>query len=312
LKDLIFCEGDPDHSFTWSFEQSIFNLHGHRILQCSHGWTSFYALAPKEKKIYASLHFNVHEDIASSPLRAPYGSAEFAPALPADQLFAFLQFVESQLRAREIKRIVIKSPPENYSGQLPVLTALLLNLEFRVINSEIAAAIHVRNADIGGILHRSENRRLEKATVEGLQFKEVTTGELPVIYEFIAKCRADKNYGLSMSSQKITEAVTAFPDRYVPFAVYKQKDLVAASICIRINQHILYDFYHDHAAEFDHLSPVVMLVSGIYGYCYRHNISLLDLGTSAVGNLPNFNLLKFKLLLGAKPSNKFTFQKDLQ
>jgi hypothetical protein len=74
---------------------------------------------------------------------------------------------------------------------------------------------------------------------------------------------------------------------------------------------VLYDFYHDHATAFDHLSPVALLVAGMYDFCNAQNIRLLDLGTSAVNDGPNFSLLTFKKFLGGNPTHKLTFEKIL-
>ena len=54
-----------------------------------------------------------------------------------------------------------------------------------------------------------------------------------------------------------------------------------------------------------------MVTKALYEYCQEHNISLLDFGTSAVNNQPNFGLLNFKMRLGGIPSAKLTFQKML-
>jgi hypothetical protein len=38
---------------------------------------------------------------------------------------------------------------------------------------------------------------------------------------------------------------------------------------------------------------------------------MLDLGTSATDQVPNFKLLDFKMRLGAQPTTKFIFEKML-
>jgi hypothetical protein len=311
LKDFTFCEGEPDNSYTWGFEQSLFNSHAHRALQSDHGWLSFYALDAKEKKIVASIHFHVSGNLASSPLKAPFGSLEFAPALPYNTLFEFIQYMEVRLQEHAVKKIVIKTAPELYSDNPSILNTFFINLKYNVVNSEIAAGIPVSANSIDETLHRSERRRLEKARAAGLYFREVPLQELTSVYHFIAACRAEKSFQLSMPFHDLQQTVNVFPDRYFLFGVYLEDRLVAASVCILVNKHVLYDFYHDHSREHDSVSPVVMLVAGIYEFCHRRNISILDLGTSALDGKPNFSLLNFKLLLGGRPSGKLTFQKVL-
>jgi hypothetical protein len=132
-----------------------------------------------------------------------------------------------------------------------------------------------------------------------------------MVYDFIFTCRNEKGYPLSMQLEELQHMAVKFPDRYLLFGVFRSDSLVAAAITIRVKKNILYDFYHDHAAAFDHLSPVTFLVDGIYRFCFENDIQLLDLGTSAIDGLPNFGLLNFKKKLGALATPKLTFQKDL-
>jgi hypothetical protein len=87
--------------------------------------------------------------------------------------------------------------------------------------------------------------------------------------------------------------------------------LVAASICIRVSNEVLYDFYHDHDALYDNFSPIVFLVKGIHDYCCSNNIRLIDLGTAMIGNKVNTGLMEFKLKLGADHAVKYSFEKSL-
>ena len=56
---------------------------------------------------------------------------------------------------------------------------------------------------------------------------------------------------------------------------------------------------------------VVKLMEGVYNYSQTEGINLIDLGTSSLNGKPNFSLLDFKLHLGATPTQKLTFQKNL-
>jgi len=311
LKEIVFCEGTPD-SYSSDFDPSIFNLHAHRMLQSDTGWVSFHAVDNTDRKILASVHFCLRSSDAWSPLRAPFGSVEFSDALATETLFEFLKFAESQLAQRGVRRMVIKNSPENYSGRLPVVTTMLINLGYHVLDSEVAAGIPVTRAPLENSLHRSERRRLERCKSEGLTFRQLPSRALDDIYGFIHSCRSEKNFNLSMTLDDMQRTIDQFPERYLLFGLYDGRQLAAASICIRVTKNILYDFYHDHSSSYDQYSPVVMLVNEIYHYCQREDVRLLDLGTSAENGRPNFGLLHFKLLIGGRASNKFTFEKHLR
>jgi lipid II:glycine glycyltransferase (peptidoglycan interpeptide bridge formation enzyme) len=109
----------------------------------------------------------------------------------------------------------------------------------------------------------------------------------------------------------LERVVKVFPDRFSLHLVKDNAKLAAAAICIKINNQILYNFYSAHPKEYDSLSPAVILMKSLNGYCYTNKIDLLDLGTSALEGKPNFGLLDFKMRLGALPTAKYTFQKKL-
>jgi hypothetical protein len=90
-----------------------------------------------------------------------------------------------------------------------------------------------------------------------------------------------------------------------------QDKMVAASISIRVNENVLYTFYYDHLRAYDSVTPIVFLCDGLYNFCQKNQLSLLDLGTSNPNGKLNQSLLDFKLSLGAVPSPKLTFQKVL-
>jgi CelD/BcsL family acetyltransferase involved in cellulose biosynthesis len=112
-----------------------------------------------------------------------------------------------------------------------------------------------------------------------------------------------------MSADDLKKVMKFFPESFYLHVLSLSNKWVAASISIRVEHNILYTFYYDHDAEYDRLSPVVMLMDGIYSFCQQEGIKLLDLGTSNINGKLSESLLDFKLSLGAEPSRKLTFVK---
>jgi hypothetical protein len=312
LEAYLFQEGVAPPHYHFDFEEALFNLHEHRMLQASAGWHSYYILDEKHKKVSGAIHFHVSDGVARSPLRSPFGSAEFSESLPATVLFEFLKFFELKLKERGVSRIMIKNYPQAYAeSQSVLLQVFLLNLNYSIVNAEAGSVIEVSTTGTGKIFHRSERRKLGKANEAGFTFKKLPNESLQDVYTFIHRCRNEKGYALSMPFSDLREAISRFPERYLLFGVFQHDQMAAASITIQVKTKVLYDFYHDHDAAFDHFSPVVLLVEGLYNFCCWNNIELIDVGTSAVEGLPNFNLLHFKRFLGGKPTPKLTFEKIL-
>jgi len=293
-------------------EPAIFNTPEHMALQAVEGWHSFHALNEKHRIVVAVIHFHVANGEARSPLKAPFGSLELAPGVSLMVVFNFLEFVESRLKSRGTRRIRIKHYPSDYnSAESALLHTFLINLGYHIVDAEAGALITVSDDAFESTLDSWERRKLRQGAASGLQGRELPRAELRAVYEFIHACREQKGYTLSMSLPDILDAARTFEKEFILFGIFHEDQLVAASIAIRVNRRVLYNFYAAHAAEFDSLSPVVFLIDRLYGYCRQHSIALLDLGTSAVDGKPNFGLLDFKIRLGAKPTTKFTFEKNL-
>jgi hypothetical protein len=280
-------------------------------LQGGQVWRSFFMLHEKRRQLLAVFQVCIDNGAGKSPLRAPYGGIECSSRVSPTQLFDFISFIESSLRAEGVTQLTLKSAPQEYWPHMSALLhTFLINQGYRIMHAEATALIDVRTSGERS-LHAWERRKLRQAAAAGLEVEVLPAEQLPELYTLIATCRQKKGYALSLSCEDVLKAATRFPEAYVLFGVYQDKKLIAGALSVRVRENVLYNFYSDHDAAYDVLSPVVMLIDGMYQYCVRQGIALLDLGTSAVGDVPNFGLLEFKLRLGGMPSSKFTFTKLL-
>ena len=307
-----FIEGDIHSPLPYSYSPSLFNQPKHLELQSKKGWRSFYIITEPVKQIAGAIHFYIDDENATSPLRAPFGGLELHNDLRTGITEGFIQYFTDKLKTAGINKVSIKVAPEIYASPQSNINSSLRNQGYTVQVADVSSVIEVNTNTLKEKLHRSERRRFDKAGAAGLTFARFPISELQQVYTFIKDCRERKHFNLSMSFEQLDETVRVFQSQFVLFGVYDSQRLVSASIAIRVTDDVLYEFYHDHHADYDHLSPVVMLVSGIYDHCVSERIKYFDLGTSSVNNQPNFSLLHFKTLLGATTSPKLTFEKILQ
>ena len=305
---LSFHEGSPE-GLALTFDLGLFHNPKHLKLQADSGWTTFYIR--NQNSIEGLVHFHLENDQAVSPHRSPFGSFLFSDALAEDDLENFISFCELQLRSRGIKAITLKNQPEIYSNQNKRLIDVLSKLKYEVNLEETSAIIGITEKNFESGLHRSEKKRLRKCRESGLTFHRIDLNQLQKIYTFLEACRKEKGYALSMSYKEIKNLAGTFPERIMLTAVIDGNKIVAANISIRVYQHVLYNFYHDHASEYDPLSPVVLLNEGLYLFCQESKIEYLDLGTSMIDGKLNESLFNFKVNLGAKPSRKLLVHKTL-
>lgn len=312
MEEFRFHEGPAPSGYSQDFESSLFNDPRHLRLQAPDSWKAFYIIYEKYKILSAAIYFHVNEGEAHSPLKSPYGSVEFSEDISPIILFRFLEFVEARLKVIGVTKITIKDSPADYRrSSSALLHPFLFNLGYTIADAEVGAIIQVTESRFDASLDDWEKRKLRHAAEMRLRVLPISLDQLGETYLFILGCRKQKGYSLSMSLSDLKETAAAFAGDFLMHGVFLHEKLAAASIAIRVRRNVLYNFYSAHAAEFDAVSPVVFLMESIYRYCQDNAISLLDLGTSAVGGQPNFGLLDFKLRLGARPTPKLTFEKNL-
>jgi hypothetical protein len=311
LEDFIFNAAAVGDTNTFDFEPTLFHFPSQLRIQRAQGWMWYYALHPKNKRVVFSLYLNINEGVARSSVQSPFGTIECSNDLPLETLYNFLAFVETRLRSLGVRELIIKNPPFHYNEEKgALLQVYLFNLGYTVTCAEVGA-IRFTTEHFAIELTRMERRKLKKSENAGLTYRLLSNENVQEVYSFIFRCRQQKGYSLSMTFEDLLHAMQEFPDRYLLFGVFHGEQIIAASVTVRITSGILYIFYADHAHAYDKLSPVVMLVKGIYMYCQQHGITLLDFGTSARNGQPNFGLLNFKHRLGAKLSPRLTFAKTL-
>ncbi len=305
---LRFFHGQLSRDYSFSFEPSVFNTREHLQLQSATGWDSFYTIDDEIKKVEAAIHFTIKDQIASSPLRAPFGGLELTDELTEKQVSDFVEFVVRELNSMGIKKVIIKQPPSvNEDSRI---VNLFLKVGFKIKLSEVDSFINVEGEFSDRLRERNKQRKLRNLRKKNWDFKIQDHSLLGESYNFILKCRNSKGYSLSMTLAQVEQLAKTLPERVFLFLVLDRGKMIAASICLKIKGNWLYDFYHDHDPDFDADSPVLFLIDGIFDFCKANGIDWIELGTSMYGAEVNKGLLEFKERLGATTVFKNTFVKE--
>jgi hypothetical protein len=311
LRKFIVLEGQED-SYKIEFEHFLFNEERHRESQTQEDWNTFSLINSETKTLAAQIHFQIKNQVAESPHSAPFGSVEFIDGLNPESLIFFLDEIERRLKEEGVIKILIKDTPHQYRPQQStLLCVLLLNSGFGICKEEINSGIIIDHRDWETKISHAELKRLKKCRNEGLEFRLLDIEKMEAVYKFIKSCREEREMSLSMTWPQLMNTARSCKNDFVVFGVFRKNEMIAASISIKINQRILYDFYHAHSKSTDQLSPVVSLIDGMYSYCRENNFELLDLGTSSLNDKINFSLLNFKTQIAGESSLKLTFVKDL-
>jgi hypothetical protein len=308
---MSFHVGPAPADFTLAYQPYLFNTGQHRSLQSKTGWKEFHWLDTSSKTVKLSAFLHLANDLAKSPFRAPFGGFEMADNLTGETLSNFLTEIEAALLQDKTQTIEIICPPELYSTNQPLITQTLVRQGYEIMLTEPGACLVVDEIPLAKKMAKDKLTRLKKSEKARVSYKEISLDKLSEVYGFIDACRSKQERKLSMTLAELTKTVDALPESFLVVGVYDDQRLISASLCIRVSPAIVYTFYSAHDPHYNDISPQVFLLANLYDWCAKHQIKLLDLGTSALDGQPNTPLLDFKLRMGATATNKFKFRKTL-
>ncbi|MFN5168368.1 MAG: GNAT family N-acetyltransferase [Cyclobacteriaceae bacterium] len=308
MSDLLFRCGEPE-DFHWPEPRTLFHEPRHLRLQAAEGWLAFAAIRPNNQTA-SLIQVHLNEGQAVSPRRAPFGSFLLLNDVSRAELSAFVHYLESALTQRGVHHLEIKCAPEPYFPEVAALIEETLREAGYTGHQDVIACIPVSANAFFDLLHRAERKKLRKCDSAEAVFNPLPLSELDRVHEYLTQWRLRKNLSLSLPLAELHRLAQAFPDRMVLTSVLLHDQWIAANISLRVNRHVMYNFYHDHDPEWDSLSPVVKLNEGLFNICRQEGVHWLDLGTSLDNGRLRQSLLDFKLRLGARPFPKLTFRKS--
>ncbi len=258
----------------------------------------------------ARIWFAVNGHTAVSGAGATFGSLDYAHGTDEAALLEFLTTVLARIQESGIHRVQIRHYPFYYApSDLPVRAFRLLGLQPEV--EETNQYLVVDDVAFPDKLRPNERKKLRQCYEAGYAFRQLPAAALPEVYRLVVATRQRRGYPVSMSLAALQAAWAAMPDKYLLFGVFDGDKLIAASVSIRVNRQVLYNFYHADEAAYRSRSPLVRLVEGVYQYCRFQHISYLDLGISSVGGRLNEGLYRFKKNLGCLDAPKITYALNL-
>lgn len=251
--------------------------------------------------------------VFSSPGRGSYGGFEVDEDLPIDDLKLFIALTERVLKWLGGRRLDIVLPPLVYAPERVALGFNAMTMAgYRVSRQELNQSIEIRHREFLTLGNYANRKRFNRAVREGVSARRLKPEEFRAAYDVIVESRRKKNYAISMSWPQIAEMVETFPEDMIVFGGFLHDAMIAAAICVRVNAEILYVFSWGERSGFEGVSPVTVIAAALYRFARTADIGMLDLGTSSVHGEPNHGVFAFKKSLGAKPSIKMYFTKDLE
>ncbi len=264
----------------------------------------------ESNEILAQMSLHIEKNKARSPFRAPFGSLQISSKIDFEHLEFFIDQIEKHLVKRNVTSIFIRDCPLNYRVEDSALLYKILILHGYDVHEQVTSIIPVDGNEFKTKIRLSQRQKLKKCEAEFV-FRQLDISQLPRVYRFIEKSRNQIDQLLSMSFVQLRKTVKIFPSDFLLFEVTNGSVTAAAAVVIAVNDEILYTFYYAHDRQFNKISPVVFLLSGIYSFAQNNGYKMIDLGTSMNGDKIYKPLLHFKESVGGKVSPKFIYEKNL-
>jgi hypothetical protein len=258
----------------------------------------------------AKIHFSRIGNLLISLDKSPFGSFVITSAITKDKLSSLVEKIEDWSRQKGIANLLIRSFPEIYEPeQNALIRETLIGSGFSIKYQDITQVIEVTEGPMN--LNTHKRRRLRQAGTLDFTFREIALNYLEEAYALIVESRESKGYPVTMMFKDLEAMFKLFPNDYLLFGVLDKDKLIATSVCIKVNDRILYCFYIGDALAFRPHSPITLLINGIYEYCQTNDFNMLDLGISTDKGILNKGLYAFKKTFGSYDSHKLTFLKQL-
>ena len=240
---------------------------------------------------------------------SPFGGFVLSPGASQDTLARMLAHIEDWCARSGVKEICIRVYPNIYNpAESELVHRVLQRVGYRVVLKELLQFIAIDH-DSFARFNRNRRRKLRGCVEAGFRFVRLSSDQIGTAYKIFVECRNNKNYPVTMSLADFENAFEKFPEQYFLFGVLDGDTLVAASVCVAVNDKILYDFFHGDKLIARKFSPITLLLKGIIEFCLAHDFRLLDLGVSTDTSGVNAGLQRFKYSFGSSDSQKFTFYK---
>jgi hypothetical protein len=189
---------------------------------------------------------------------------------------------------------------------------MLQNHGFSIKRKAVNHHIVIHENPLQDSMHPMEIRRLNKCKEQGFTFTAEPIQNAEEVYDYLSQCREEQGLSLSISKHMFFRYMDEFPQNYPLFTIRDSKDIVAATVAIKVHRKILYSFLPGSLRKYKNYSPTVLLNEGLYTYCQDHQIEMLDLGISTEKDgKDQESLIAFKERMGGEKSYKYFLEKEL-
>lgn len=248
----------------------------------------------------------------TSPITGVFGGVAAVRRAPAAAVFEIAGEATRWLREEAKRSGIVRLPPDAFADPgSAALENALFRSGWRLDQTDLNYHLPITTPEAFlkglGETKQKEIRRLQRS---GAAFRRLPPAEGLRAYQVIAENRAARGYPMTMTWPQVAELGGALPGQVSFWVAERGGDVLAGAVCLQLTETYAYVFYWGEAPGFRKESPVLLLAAGLIDEHHRQGISVLDLGTSTEGSVPNAGLIAFKEGLGCQATAKRTYVLD--
>ena len=268
-----------------------------------------YTLSLRKKgDLKARMFVKLEGDEAISVKASSFGGFDMAGFADEEDAGDMVELLFNFLVEKKATRCIINTFPQCYDTYAHnLMEKALLDRGFRIAWTDLTHYMQPAGKMFDTIIDPDERTHLNFAAKHNWKFQKLAATHLPAAFDLIRRSKQVKGYPITLTLAELQQNFKLFPDNFLLFGIYDGEELRAASVCIRVNENILYDISHGDIPEKRKHSSIVPLIQGLYYYARENRYSLLDLGISTTKGEKNEGLFTFKNKLGTALSDKKTF-----
>lgn len=286
----------------------VFNTAAFSCLNAAKAGRLHFLVFEEEGKMRYGITLGERKGWLLSPFSAPFGGFSFAKTPHLESLDAAAQALSDYAKERNL-RMRISLPPLFYAPQFLAETAMVLSRRSTATRMELNYHFPLsRFADYDRCLARNARKNLRHAEKQEWEFLAVGRKDeegLRQAFDVIRRNREEHGYQLSMTLDEVEKTVQLIPADF--FLLRHAGENVAAAQVFHVAEGIAQVVYWGDIHAYSSLRTMNMLVYRVFEHYSHTDLRVLDIGTSMLGDVPNYGLCDFKTSVGCEASPKIVF-----
>lgn len=271
--------------------------------------SKFFSFSHKHLAQKLHLTYNLSDNQAISLSRAPYSGVWWEGEITEDFLKEGLQQLIKHVRDQNMNKLLIRQAPECVLASNQFLK-VFEKLGFQN-KPEINHHIELDSYSMDK-LHPMQKRRIKKCQNSGYQLKKESVDQAEEIHHFIAHCRNQQGLTINIELAHYLRILESLPDIYEMYSILDPSGKrCAATVTIRVNDQVVYNFLPAFDREYSVYSPLSLLYYNLAQELKQAKYKYLDLGISSINGLAQESLIRFKERMGGQLSLRATFSRQL-